>query len=238
MRKWIALSMGLLACGLGGTATLMADDTDLYVAGIDTVAPNVLIIFDNSGSMNREMSAVEYDPTYAYPNVLGIDPSAVYYKSTGGSWDKVYRDTIGEVLCADARDALATYGFFNGRLLSDTQCGGRRAWYLRVGNYRLYLEYTGTTQNRPRLGVAKGTVQSFINTTRGVRFGAMIFNQSEGGQILRDVKDMTPQNRASLHNAIGQIHADTWTPLAETLHEAGLYYRGAPSYFNDGVVRS
>ncbi len=46
---------------------------------------------------------------------------------------------------------------------------------------------------------------------------------------------MIPLNRADLHTAIGQIQADTWTPLAETLHEAGLYFRGAPSYFNDGV---
>jgi type IV pilus assembly protein PilY1 len=47
---------------------------------------------------------------------------------------------------------------------------------------------------------------------------------------------MIPLNRANLHNAIGGIHADTWTPLAETLHEAGLYFRGAPSHFNDGAV--
>ncbi|MFQ5842693.1 MAG: hypothetical protein ACE5I8_09675, partial [Thermodesulfobacteriota bacterium] len=212
MRKWVITAMVLLVFGLGGTSTLIADDTDLYVAGIDTVQPNLLIIFDNSGSMNRDMPAVEYDPAYSYPNVLGVNPNAVYYKSRGGSWDKVYRESIDEIQCAEARDALTNYGFFNGRLRSDSNCGGWRRMYLRVGNYRNYLEYTGSSQNTPKLGVAKGTVQSFINTTQGVRFGAMIFNHSEGGHILREIKDMTPQNRASLHNAIGQIHADTWTP--------------------------
>jgi type IV pilus assembly protein PilY1 len=224
MRKWVIIGMILLVVGLAETSVLIADDTDLYVAGIDTVKPNVL-----------EMPAVEYDPNYAYPNALAIKPEAVYYKSKGGSWDNEYRPTTGAIQCAEARNALSTYGSFNGRLDELTECGGRRTWYLRTGNYRNYLVYTGPPENRPRLGVAKGTVQSFINTTPGIRFGAMIFNQSEGGHILREIKDMTPQNRASLHNAIGQIHADTWTPLAETLYEAGLYFRGAPSYFNDGV---
>jgi len=235
MRKWIVILMVPLALGLGGASIPMADDTDLYVAGVDQVPPNCLIIFDNSGSMNNEMPSVEYDPTYTYPNSLGVDPHAVYYKS-GGNWDTVYRDSIDRIQCDDARDALSVYGYFNGRLDNDTECGGRKTWYLRTGNYRNYLVYTGPSENRPRLGVAKGTVQSFINTTQGVRFGAMIFNQSEGGRILREIKDMTPRNRADLHTAIGQIHADTWTPLAETLHEAGLYFQGFPSYFNEGVA--
>ena len=234
MRKLIVIVAVSLALGLGGVSILMADDTDLYVAGVDSVPPNVLIIFDNSGSMNREMPSVEYDPTSTYPNSLGVDPSAVYYKS-GANWDTIYRESIDLITCVDARNALSTYGYFNGRLDDLTNCGGKKAWYLRTGNYRNYLVYTGPSETRPRLGVAKGTVQSFINTTNGVRFGAMIFNQAEGGQILREIKDMTPQNRASLHNGIGQIHADTWTPLAETLYEAGLYFQGALSYFNPEV---
>ncbi len=234
MRKLIVIWTLSLALGLGEASLLVADDTDLYVAGVDQVPPNCLIMFDNSGSMNNEMPSVEYDPTSIYPNSLGVDPSAVYYKS-GGKWDTIYRDPIDQIECIDARTALSTYGYFNGRLDNLTECGGRKTWYLRTGNYRNYLVYTGPSENRPRLGVAKGTVQSFINTTNGVRFGAMIFNQSEGGQILREIKDMTPRNRADLHNAIGQIHADTWTPLAETLYEAGLYFQGALSYFNPEV---
>ena len=126
MRKWVVIAMVLLAIELGGTSTLRADDTDLYVAGIDNVEPNCLIIFDNSGSMNEEMPAPAYDPAYSYPNVLGVDPDAVYYRSRRGSWNTIYRNTIGEILCTEARDSLSNYGFFNGRLRSDSRCGGRR----------------------------------------------------------------------------------------------------------------
>ncbi|NIO03074.1 MAG: pilus assembly protein, partial [Proteobacteria bacterium] len=47
---------------------------------------------------------------------------------------------------------------------------------------------------------------------------------------------MTPLNRSDLHTAIGGISADTWTPLAETLYEAGLYFEGKASFFNAGVT--
>jgi len=232
MRKWIGILMVPLVFWLAGTSILRADDTDLYTADIDSVQPNCLIIFDNSGSMNNEMPSVEYDPTFIYPNVLRVEtPNTVYYKS-GGTWDTIYRDNIEYIKCTDAKVALRDYGYFNGRLNHASECGGKKTWYLRTGNYRNYLVYTGPADTRPRLGVAKGTVQSLINTTNGVRFGAMIFNHSEGGRILREVRDMIPLNRADLHTAIGQIQADTWTPLAETLHEASLYFQGASSYFN------
>jgi len=236
MRKWITILMVPLILGLGGTPAIRADDTALYTADVDSVQPNCLIIFDNSGSMNNEMPSSVYNPNHLYPNVLGVQyPDTVYYK-TGGTWDTIYRDHIEDIKCVDAKDALRNYGCFNGRLNAATECGGRKTWYLRTGNYRNYLVYTGAADTRPKLGVAKGTVQSLINTTQGVRFGAMIFNDSEGGRILREIKDMTSLNRASLHNAIGQIHADTWTPLAETLYEAGLYFQGASSYFNGGTT--
>ena len=35
MRKWVIIGMVLLVVGLAGTSNLVADDTDLYVAGID-----------------------------------------------------------------------------------------------------------------------------------------------------------------------------------------------------------
>jgi hypothetical protein len=179
MRKWIGILMVPLVFWLAGTSILRADDTDLYTADIDSVQPNCLIVFDNSGSMNNEMPSVEYDPTYIYPNVLEVEtPNTVYYKS-GGTWDTIYRDHIEYIKCEDAKAALRDYGYFNGRLNPASECGGRKTWYLRTGNYRNYLEYTGPAETRPRLGVAKGTVQSFINTTRGVRFGAMIFNPRE-----------------------------------------------------------
>jgi type IV pilus assembly protein PilY1 len=209
-----------------------ADDIDVYTNDNDGVEPNILIIFDNSGSMNETIPSATYDPATTYPGSYQTD--TVYYR-WHGSWDHVFRDVVTDVSCNEARTALENEGLYNGRILFNTNCGGHRVRYLRTGNYLNFLA-TDPPTDHPKLGVAKGTIQSYVNTTYGVRFGAMIFNPDQGGHILREVRDMIPQNRSDLHTAIGQIHADTYTPLAETLYEAGLYFEGASSYFNDGVT--
>ncbi len=49
------------------------------------------------------------------------------------------------------------------------------------------------------------------------------------------IKSLTDTNRAILKQDVDSIVAETWTPLAETLYEAGLYFKGGASYFNSGV---
>ena len=55
-------------------ADSFAMDTDLYVGSESTIPPNILIIFDNSGSMSDSptwTSFCEYDYTYSYPQPTG-----------------------------------------------------------------------------------------------------------------------------------------------------------------------
>jgi type IV pilus assembly protein PilY1 len=215
-------------------------DTDLYAVTSADVPPNVLIMFDNSISMNELTSGILYDPSVTYPFVVTESPNKVYYQTGGGakgggSWN-LYRDSIDGVdgvICASVQTALQNYGFYTGRIkFSSSDCGTTNSVNLNTGNYLNYMQMTGGPADHPKLGLAKGIIQSFINTTDGVRFGAMIFNYNEGGHILKEIKDMIPQNRADLHAAIGGLSGDTYTPLAETLYEAGLYFKGANSHFN------
>jgi type IV pilus assembly protein PilY1 len=73
----------------------------------------------------------------------------------------------------------------------------------------------------------------------------MVFNRavtvsgisdSEGGRLQSSIKSLTDTTRSQLKTDINNIDAETWTPLAETLYEAGLYFKGGSSYFNSGVV--
>ena len=218
-----------------GLPAAFALDTDLYVVTSLQVQPNVLIMFDNSGSMNDSISGVIYSSLVTYPYVITEYPNRVYYRTTGGNWN-VYRDDVSQILCPAVHTALTTEGFFTGKIkFSTSDCGTTNSANLRTGNYMNYMQLTGGSETQPKLGLAKGIIQSFVNTTDGVRFGAMIFNTSEGGRLLREIRDMTGNNRADLHGAIGGLSADTWTPLAETLYEAGLYFKGANSYFNPGT---
>jgi type IV pilus assembly protein PilY1 len=240
------------------TATLLAffwsagraSDIDIYTNNGEGVEPNVLIIFDNSGSMNEEIVVSFYDPAITYPNHLGIDPDKVYYYRRG-SWNRVFKNSTADIPCGSARTALETEGFYNGRIRWSGVCGGRQTRYLRTGNYRNYLVEIGGSETRVKLDIAKEVVRDFVMTTYGIRMGAMVFNTSEGGKIHHDggldystyirdmgVDDTDPNyaNRETLTDALLSISADTWTPLAETLYEAGLYFKGENSYFNSGVT--
>jgi hypothetical protein len=58
-------------------------DVEIYTNNGEGVEPNVLIIFDNSGSMNQEIQVAFYDPLITYPDHLGVDPNTVFYYSRG-----------------------------------------------------------------------------------------------------------------------------------------------------------
>jgi type IV pilus assembly protein PilY1 len=236
-------------------APLLAEDIEIYTNSGDGVQPNVLIVFDNSGSMEDPIPVTLYDPAVTYPDHLGIDPNAVYqYKN--GNWDTVFKNSTAEIPCGTARTNLDTLGFFNGRIRLDGNCGYWWQWwipyrYLRTGNYRNYLVEVGGIESRRKLDIAKEVINDFVMNTYGIRMGAMVFNTSDGGRIYEDggytcyVRDMGEDesdpdyaNRLALTNAIAAIDAETWTPLAETLYEAGLYFEGEDSFFNSGTYTS
>jgi len=206
-------------------------DTDLYVASAVDIPPNVLIILDNSASMNNEIAGAQYDPAFIYPYVVSEYPNAVYYKSKQG-WT-FWRDPYTSIECETAKSALSTDGNYRGKVnLGTSACGGSNE-ELATGNYLNYLNATGGPGNIPRFGLAKGIIHSYINTTDNVRFGVMIFNYKDGGKILYPISNTwETQHKTGIYNALAGLNADTWTPLAETLFEAGLYFKGENSLFN------
>jgi type IV pilus assembly protein PilY1 len=79
-------------------------------------------------------------------------------------------------------------------------------------------------------------MENFLNSINGVRIGAMVFrSDNEGGRVQTTIKSLTDADRAQLITDFRAIEPETYTPLAETLYEAGRYIKGGPSYFNSGV---
>lgn len=62
-----------------------AHDTDLYMSSGEGVEPNILVIFDNSGSMNDLIQAYFYDPATTYPNerCFTCNPQTAIYNEMG-----------------------------------------------------------------------------------------------------------------------------------------------------------
>jgi type IV pilus assembly protein PilY1 len=236
------------------SAHSFAMDTDLYTSSESTIPPNILIIFDNSGSMDDSpqwTSFCEYDYSYSYPQPTGqptIDSAKVYrYKS--GKWIPltVFKNSISQVSCSSARDALTYDGIYSGYTNSDCTSS---SYSLKTGNYLRweYADPVNTDPCRSKMEIAKDVVKGFVGSITGVRLGLMIFNDSnEGGHIVSNIKGLdevestgcagnNKTHRENLLCDIGALYPDTWTPLAETLYESGLYFSGAASYFNSGTT--
>jgi type IV pilus assembly protein PilY1 len=222
------------------TVNSFARDTDLYVGGGTGVEPNILIIFDNSGSMNDAIDTeVEYDPNTTYPasSKYPTIVSTKVYENRYGDWFnplRVFKDSISLVECSKARDFLTTKG---GPYIGPTNSTCR--WTnktLATGNWlNFYLANDGIVGKAKKIDIAKKVIKNFLGTIDGVRVGLMIFNYSEGGKIHTYITELTDDARAGLIADVDAINASTWTPLAETLYEAGLYYQGKASYFNSNT---
>jgi len=216
-----------------------AHDSDLYMASGQGVEANILIIFDNSGSMNDQIQAYFYDPLTTYDPMVVSQAyrDRVYYRVSGGGWN-LFANSIAAVACSSARTALTNNGHYEGNTNASCSSNNRT---LRTGNYRNYLASIGGSEYLTKLTIAKRVINDFLDTVNGVRLGVMVFNRavnndSEGGRLQSTIKSLTDANRSQLKTDINNIVAETWTPLAETLYEAGLYFKGGSSYFNAGVV--
>ncbi len=223
-----------------------ADDTGIFGGGVIDVPPNVLIIFDNSGSMNwttEEYYGETYDPSVTYPG--SHNNRYVYYKER--SWANWYSfQYIGtdrvvsssEINCTSARETLNEKGHWLGNISTSAPhyCG---SWYtarrLRTGNYWNFLESVSAVE-KTRLQVAKDVISDLVSTTPGVRFGIMVFNYDKGGHLIAPLQDRTTSEINTLTTQINGISATTWTPLAETLAEAGLYFAGENSWSNSSTT--
>ncbi len=237
-------------------------DTAIYGVSTAQIQPNVLIILDNSGSMNDDIIVGDpYDPSITYPQTNSCQgqpcsTNTVYrWRAIEQIWQPHISD-VNTISCATAKNALLTSGTYQGVLRTNGSCAG---WWWQsasfaTGNYINWLTQAGGT--RPKIDVAKEVITNLINTTTGVKFGLMIFNTSSGGHIAgvgdsygyngydAYIKDMdaiftgTTTNREALVYTLNNIVANTWTPLAETLYEAMMYYGGEETAFNGNLSYS
>lgn len=242
-------------------------DTDLYVlSGVD-IPPNVLIILDNSASMSDASSGQDYRIDGEYFDWAPYVPSGktvypadkIYYKSGNQMVEWGYN--VNTVICPNLKDLLQTEGIaqnFNVNLSTSacpSPCTGCTKKDFKTGNYLNFEQVLeGPSGSRNRFGLSVAIIRSYINTTSGVRFPVMTFNNdisnkkvlynentkveyvlnpdgSEdalGGRLLGFV-DENKNGKTALFNNLSGLKNETWSPLAETLYEAGVYFQGGTS---------
>ncbi len=115
MKKWILIITVLI---LSAPGLLPADDTEIYGTGTSiSLEPNILIIFDSSGSMDTaDVPGDPYDSEATY--VGSFTPEAVYRRVRDGwsyTWE-LFAPDVDALGCSSIRNELSWQGYARGRI--------------------------------------------------------------------------------------------------------------------------
>jgi type IV pilus assembly protein PilY1 len=199
---------GILLCATGDAAAdAVACDVPIIVQQ-GNVPPNVLIIMDDSGSMNEAMLHAAFNPAVVYSGAFTSDQT--YYISTTG----LYKPKSFKSTWPNLPTATLVAGV-----------NGEQGRYL--GNYLNWIFYHATAAQRLTLPLltkfhaGRAAVQTLITSATGLRYGLMGFNVDNGGKLY--AAPGTPT--ATITTKLMAMAPESWTPSAETMMTAMSYFK-------------
>lgn len=92
------------------------------------------------------------------------------------------------------------------------------------GNFLNWVA-SGGTVTRTRLEIVQEVTSQLLENLTNVNVGLMRFNFEEGGPVVHAIENIETA-RSGMQAAVNALTASNWTPLGETLYEAGQYYAG------------
>lgn len=262
--RLVALAAGLLiGMSQPAAAALSIAQMPLFIAA--GVTPNVMILFDNSGSMDNIMWATAFDPKVNYPNwAPQIDHDCNAGTALQTAWlaadgnlqlgtlvNANYRGTCGGATNTAPTCPASHVRGRNGGVTKCLRLPEPRAAATRYnGKYLNFLFQNygtpapatldlrfGQIPGQTRLQVAQNVTNAVITANSNLRIGLARFNTPGS-------PDQGPGGRviqncgastSSLTTAVSGFTAATNTPIAEAYYEVTRYFRGLSSYWNAGV---
>jgi type IV pilus assembly protein PilY1 len=262
-RRWLlqlfcgaALSLYLAAPAYAFTPS----DSPLLNAA--AVAPNVMLLLDDSGSMNSIIWAAGFDPTITRTQVTIClsNGSCLKGRELDMTDSNISLSSLTRGTCSKG-----WYGFYNNSFFGlDSLClklpdpvGGEDTRY--SAKYLSYLvslannsdrDFTdGSIPNDYRMNVARNVSKALVAGNRSLRIGLATFNlavgnhKNDGGYIARSISDLSAvggtvtqaqadTNYNALIAEIDELSAQANTPLAEAYYEITRYFRGMTPYNN------
>lgn len=219
------------------------------------VAPNVMLMIDDSGSMNNIIWAPGFDPTVNRGQIAicGSNSSCFSGQNLDMSDSNISLSSLNRGGCPNSGN---WYGFYRGFLGLTPIClrlpdpvGNENTRY--TANYLAYLlglangssrDFTTGSNAIPndyRISVAQDVSTSLVSSNRSLRIGLATFNSptssnsGNGGFIARAISDLSVDaNYNALIASITGLSAVANTPLAEAYYEVTRYMRGMAPYYN------
>lgn len=203
-----------------------------------TVSPNVMLLIDNSGSMDHITWHSGYQDSVTY---------AAAERCIGTNWQgqcndwrvlsagsTYYPGSVLQAGCASG-ERLFRYGLNTRCLVMPDPVGNGNTRF--KGNYLSYLVGQGVANasipTQHRMMVARNVSKSIVTNNPGMRFGFMSFDEddnSDGGKL----KAAAGTSASTINSRIDNLYSATWTPLAEAYYEMTRYYRGmSANYTSD-----
>jgi type IV pilus assembly protein PilY1 len=225
------------------------------------VAPNVMLLIDDSGSMNSIIYAAGFDPNVNRTparqcnTFLGLCSALNAPQITG---DTVFLSSLPTSGCSGG-----AYAFYNNSvaplcLKLPDPVGNENTRYsadyisyiVSLANSNGTRDFTtGAIPNDYRMNVARNVSTALVSSNRTLRMGLSTFNPAtstnpgNGGFIARSITDLSPvtgsvtqaqadANYNALISSINGLNAVANTPLAESYYEVTRYMRGLAPYYN------
>jgi type IV pilus assembly protein PilY1 len=237
--KWLhiftAALLGALVSGPVAAVNNLSMPHEPLTVLSSRVDPNVMLLIDNSGSMNNVIWHEDYDPS-TKPQTE-YTPSNDWVYRYGNNWYYIYNSNDYILSNIYRSNEWYYFGYYNGSNISTIKLklpdpvGGRSSRY--NGHYLKWMLSTltggndtdltnNTLPNEYRMEVARSVANSIVTDVSDVRFGISKFYNEQGGTVVAECGT----SDTVLGNAIDNLFAETWTPLAETHYEITRYFRG------------
>jgi len=210
-KRLLTLALPVLALLVVPQGTARAVSCDIpMIAQQVAVPPNVMILVDNSGSMNEVMWHEDYDPGTIY--------------SGNFTWDRIYY--VGSDGMRTPRSFSYYWPSSPSAYLVDGLHGSDGRY---IGNYLNWVFFHASDDQRdhiPRMTrqvVANTAVKQVVNAASGLRYGIARFNYDSGAVIEARCGAAT----STLEYEIDVMSANSWTPSGEALWTLAQHFEDA-----------
>ncbi|MFJ2328626.1 pilus assembly protein [Pseudomonas sp. NPDC087690] len=259
IERCMSLLIGMLLSFYLAAPAYAFTPSDSPLLSAAAVPPNVMLLIDDSGSMNSIIYAAGFDPTADRTPARQCNALlGLCLSSTTISGDTIFLSSLPTSGCSGG-----AYAFYNNSLaplclkLPDPVGSGNTRY---SGDYIAYVVglainngtrdfTTGAIPGDYRINVARNVSTALVSSNRTLRIGLSTFNPAtsnnsgNGGFIARAISDLSPvsgsvtqaqadTNYNALISSINGLSAVANTPLAETYYEITRYMRGMTPYYN------
>lgn len=214
-------------------ASAQATEDDIFLF-TSSVAPNVLFMLDNSGSMDTIVWHPAYNPAGVYDcnaftntTVYGVGATGNY--TFCGRTRRLYHDSTSN---GNTRyDGHYLNWIFSSQNTVQAEINtNNNGVRVCAGGSSTYPKY-----QLNRLSLAKRVVLDTmcqVNATKTIRFGVGVFREQRdaglvdpnGGYVEVAIADNSATHVSNLESSIMGARAESWTPLAETLFQFYQYF--------------